>query len=336
MPPWKRGIAVKTVNFVVNRLMALWLIVLGVAAYLDPDPFLPVKPYVNYLLGLVILVMSLTLTKESLEGVVQRPKAVITGFLVKWITVPLVAFVAARLVYAHQPQLAAGTILDGSVPAGVSSNLFTFLAHGSVAVAITLSSLHTLLAPLLTPAFTSALASRYVPVSFASMFLQLVQIIVVPLILGLVIRYAVGADRISRAEPVLPVISALALYLVEVGIISGAVPAIRANLGWVPVVFAVTSVLILVNLALAYVICKALHLSESVSRAIMFDVGIYNSGLGAGLAAANFGAFAALPPMANMVMNLIIGALLAAILQNYPTRDEEAEAGYAAEPAAGR
>ena len=319
--------------FVLNRLMPFWLIVLGIASYLWPPVFLWLHDYSNYLLGFVILLMSLTLTTEALAGVVQHPKAAIVGFVTKWITVPLVAVIAAHLVYSSQPQLAAGTILDGSVPAGVSSNLFTFLSHGSVALAVSLASVHTILAPLLTPALTKVLASTFVPVDFMSMFIQLLQIIVVPLVLGLLIRYGVGQARIAKAEPVLPMLSALALYGVEVGIISSASPTIEKNLVWVPIVFVTTSLLTLINLGLAYTISRLLRLDEATSRAIMFDVGVYNSGLGAGLAATNISAFAALPAIANMVMNMIIGALIASYLQSRPPVTTRREPQFTRQPA---
>lgn len=302
--------------------MAFWLIVLGILAYSDPKPFLWIHAYVTYLLAGVILLMSLTLTIPSIGKVFSKPKALVAGFLIKWITVPLVAIIAASVVYSHQPMLAAGTILDGATPAGVSSNLFTYIGHGSVALAVSLTFIHTILSPVLTPALTSALASKYIPVSFLALFEQMVILVLVPVALGLGIRYAAGEKVIKRAEPVLPVLSALFLYAIEVGLVSPASAIIHKNLGWVPVIALTTSVLILVNLGVAYGLARWLKIPKGYARAIMFDTGVYNSGLGAVLAAANFGAFAALPPLLNMLMNLIIGALLAAILQNYPIKPE--------------
>lgn len=71
-----------------------------------------------------------------------------------------------------------------------------------------------------------------------------------------------------------------------------------------------------VNLAVTYVLAKALRLPERQARAIMFDVGIYNSGLGAVLAGLNFGPLSVLPPLLNAVMNMIIGALAASVPHN--------------------
>jgi BASS family bile acid:Na+ symporter len=303
-------------RFIINRLMPLWLLVFGLVAYLFPAPFTGLTPYATYLLGTVIMLMSLTLTPAALGEVFVRPKAVISGFVIKWVTVPLAAVIAAHVFYAHQPDLAAGTILDGSVPAGVSSNLFTFIAHGSVALAISLTFIHTLLSPLLTPAFTSVLASKYVPVDFLALLHQMMQLVVVPLVLGIGLRYGTGEKRIKRAEPFLPLLSAILLYSIELGLVSHSAPAIRNNLVWVPVVTAVTSMLTAVNLAIAYLLAKVLRLPERQARAIMFDVGVYNSGLGAVLAGLNFGPLSVLPPLINAVMNMVIGALLASYLHH--------------------
>ena len=150
----------KLASLLLNKMMPVWLVVCGVLGYRAPHVFVAFAPYVIYYLAAVILMMSLTLTIEATKQVFTRPKPLIAGFVIKWITVPLVAIIAAHLIYANQPQLAAGTILDGATPAGVTSNLFTFLSNGAVALAISLTFIHTLLSPLLTPAFTTAFAHK--------------------------------------------------------------------------------------------------------------------------------------------------------------------------------
>jgi BASS family bile acid:Na+ symporter len=156
------------------------------------------------------------------------------------------------------------------------------------------------------------------------MLQQMLQLVVVPVVLGIAIRSGAGPQRIKRAEPFLPMLSAILLYCIELGLVSHSAPAIRANLDWMPVVTAVTSLLTMINLALAYVLAKGLRLPERQARAIMFDVGVYNSGLGAVLAGLNFGPLAILPPLLNSVMNMIIGALLAAFLHNRVPGAEQA------------
>jgi BASS family bile acid:Na+ symporter len=165
-----------------------------------------------------------------------------------------------------------------------------------------------------------------VPVDFLAMLHQMLQLVVVPVVIGLAVRYGAGEKRIKRAEPLLPMLSAILLYGIELGLISHSAPAIRKNLDWVPVVAAVTSMLTAINLLVAYLLAKGLRLPERQARAIMFDVGVYNSGLGAVLAGLNFGPLAVLPPLLNSVLNMVIGALLAAFLHNREPAPEANEA----------
>ena len=305
-------------RFLINKCMAGWLIVLALVALLVPGPFTTLSPYVNYMLGGVIFIMMLTAEATTLGRVFSRPKALILGFVIKWVTVPLAAWAAAHIVYAHNAQLAAGTIVDGSTPAGVSSNLFAYIGHGAIELAVSLTFIHTLLAPLLTPAFTQALASTFVHVSFWSMFKQMLEIVIVPVVAGLAVRYGVKPERTKKAEPVLPMVSAILLYVIVLGLFSKASAAVRAHLDLMPVIMGTTCALIIINLAVAYAVARAARCDEATSRTIMFDTGIYNSGLGAVVAAASFGPFAALPALMNTIMNLIIGALVSSWLQHRP------------------
>lgn len=312
-------------RFVINKMMPVWLIICGLLGYAEPRIFIAFAPYSIYYLASVILLMSLTLTLETIRPVFLQPKALIAGFVIKWITVPTAAIIAAHLVYASQPQLAAGTILDGATPAGVTSNLFTFLANGAVALAITLTFIHTLLSPLLTPAITTAFAHKYVHVSFFALFHQMLIMVLIPLVIGLALRSALGQRRTVALKPFLPMASGLLLYCLALGLVAAAAPAIAKNLDWMPLVAITTGILCIINLVVGYALAKLLRFDEAKSRAIMFDAGIYNSGLGAVLASVNFGPFAALPALMNTLLNMIIGSALANYLHNKPIDVEEPE-----------
>ncbi len=311
-------------RFVINKMMPIWLIICGITGYIFPATFKPFSHYSIYYLAGVILMMSLTLTIDAIKPVFTKPGTLLAGFLIKWITVPTAAIIAAHLVYANQPQLAAGTILDGATPAGVTSNLFTFFANGAVALAITLTFIHTMISPILTPALTSIFAHKYVHVDFLTLVNQMLRIVLLPVIIGVAARATLGEKRITTAKPFLPMISALLMYCLALGLVASAAPTIAKNLEWVPIIAITTSVLCLLNLIVAYAIARLMRFDEATSRAIMFDTGIYNSGLGAVLAAVNFGPFASLPALMNTLMNMIIGSSLATYLHDKPIRDGEA------------
>jgi bile acid:Na+ symporter, BASS family len=307
-----------TAQFLLNKMMPVWLVVCGLLGYAAPQTFIVFAHFSIYYLAGVILLMSLTLTLDALKPVLTKPGPLLAGFVIKWVTVPLVAVLAAHIVYASQPQLAAGTILDGATPAGVTSNLFTFLANGTVALAIALTFVHTLLSPLLTPALTSVFAHKYVHVDFFALLHQMLTMVLLPLVVGVALRTAMGPKRILAIKPFLPMVSAILLYCLCLGLVAAAQPAIAKNLLWIPVIAVTTSVLCVINLVVGYFLARALRLCEADARAIMFDAGVYNSGLGAVLATVNFGAFAALPALMNTLMNMIIGSSLATYLHGKP------------------
>ena len=308
----------KTGHFILNKLMPIWLILCGILAYAAPQRFMIFSHFSVYYLAGVILFMSLTLTFDTIKPVFATPKALIAGFVIKWATVPTAAILAAHFIYSSQPQLAAGTILDGATPAGVTSSLFTFLSNGAVALAITLTFLHTLVSPFLTPYIASVFAHKYVSVSFYPLFHQMIMIVLLPLVAGVAARSVLGARRTAAIKPFLPMGSAILLYCLTFGLVAAAAPAISKNLMWIPIIALTTSILCMLNLTVGYVLARLLRLDEANARAVMFDAGIYNSGLGAVLATVNFGPFAAVPPLMNTLMNLIIGSMLATYLHEKP------------------
>jgi len=305
--------------------MALWLVGSALIGYFFPAPFAPFREWTLWLLAAVVFFMGLTLKWEEIGGVFRSPRALIGGVAAKWIVVPVCAYAAALLAFRTQPQLAAGVILDGATPSGVSANVFTFLSGGTVALSIAMSAINTLVSPLLTPFFTSRFAGTFVQVDAQAMFVQMLEVVLVPVVLGLTIRTVFRA-HVERIRTLLPVLSALALYLIVVVLIAASAETVRRQLGVLPKIAAVTIAQILVTLALGYAAGIPMRLDRSDRIAVMFEVGIYNSGLGAALAARNFGAFAALPAIANAMCNLIIGALITAYLSRRTAGSARGEA----------
>ncbi len=307
-------------KFLLNTLMPLWMIVFALIAYSDPRPFMPVAPHTTLYLGAVILCMGLTLTPEKVrDGVVRNPTTMVVGFVGKWLWTVLPGVFIAYVALRSYPSLAAGTILAGATPSGVSSNLFTLLGGGTVAVSVSLSIINTLLAPILTPFFTKTFANRYVPVHFWALLIATAKVVIIPIVLGIILR-VFFKKAVTRVEPWLPMVSAVFLYLVDIGTVAAAHAALSKNLAVIPLLVGVVLFQIIVSLILGYLSGYLTRRTIADTRAIMFETGIYNAGLGAVLATAAFGAFAALSPLLNMVLNMVIGAALASLLVTFDER----------------
>ena len=96
---------------------------------------------------------------------------------------PLLAFLLCRVFHLPE-EIAIGVILVGCCPGGTASNVITYLAKGDVALSIGMTTVSTLLAPFLTPLLTFLLAGKSIDVNMVTMFLSIVQVVIVPIALG--------------------------------------------------------------------------------------------------------------------------------------------------------
>ena len=106
---------------------------------------------------------------------------------------PLGAIVVAKLLGLN-PQLAVGLLMLGSVPGGTASNVIAYLAKGDVALSVAMTSVSTVLSPIVTPMLMLYLASAETDVDAQGMAMLLVKTVLLPVFGGLVIRLV--ADRV--------------------------------------------------------------------------------------------------------------------------------------------
>ena len=289
-------------------LFPLLILAGGAVALFFPEPFTGLSPFINPGLMLIMFGMGLTLTLPDFGLVVRQPLPVLLGVVAQYVIMPLLGWgISAAL--GLPPALAAGVILVGCAPGGTASNVVTYLARGNVALSVAMTSVSTLLAPLFTPLLTLWLAGQYLPVDPASMALSIVQIVLVPVILGLAVR-ALAPRLVDRVLPALPWVSVAAITFVVIAVVAGSAEAIFS--AGLLILLAV----ILHNglgYALGYGAAKAFRLPVPSRRTMAVEVGMQNSGLAAGLAKTYFAPEAALPGAVFSVWHNVSGALMAAI-----------------------
>jgi BASS family bile acid:Na+ symporter len=100
---------------------------------------------------------------------------------------PIAAMIIIN-VYNFPPEAAAGIILLGACPGGAASNVMTYLAKGNLALSMTVTTLTTLLAPVVTPLLMKLLAGHLIEVDSVKMMLDIVNIIIVPVFAGIIIN----------------------------------------------------------------------------------------------------------------------------------------------------
>ncbi|MEV0092900.1 bile acid:sodium symporter family protein [Streptomyces sp. NPDC050738] len=292
----------------------------GAAGLATPDTFAGWKTSVPYLLGVVMFCMGLTMTAVDFQGVMKRPWAVGLGLVAHYVIMPGLGWLIAHALNLS-PQLAAGVILVGCAPSGTASNVVTYLARGDVALSVSVATVSTVLAPLVTPPLTLLLAGEYLHVDAGAMVTDILKTVLLPVLAGLAVRYFAGryVDRVLSA---LPWLSAAAIAVIVVIVVSGSAAAIKSAAAMVLLAVVLHNGL---GLLLGYGAGKAARLGKPASRAMAFEVGMQNSGLAASLATAHFSPLAALPAAIFSVWHNVSGALVAAWM-SYRARKTEAAA----------
>ena len=263
---------------------------------------------INYLLGVVMFGMGLTLRLQDFKIVFSRPKDVVIGCLAQFTVMPLLAWTLAR-VFSLDEALALGVVLVGCCPGGTASNVITYLAKGDLALSVGMTGVSTLLAPFLTPLLTWALAGKSVNVDVASMFLSILWVVILPIVVGLVIK-ALWPRFTEKAVDYLPAFSSVVIALIVAIII--AANADKLLVGGLVIVL-VVMLHNLCGLGVGYLIGRLLGLSEPKKRAISIEVGMQNSGLASSLATLHFAAYplATIPGAIFSVWHNISGAVVA-------------------------
>lgn len=294
-------------NFI-GKTFAFWAALCAVIAFASPEAFKWVLAYVPILLGIVMFGMGLTLSPSDFKIITQHPKAVIIGVIAQFVIMPLAAY-ALTAAFSLPPEIAVGVILVGCCPGGTSSNVMTYLARGNVALSVAVTSVSTLLAPVLTPIIFLLLANQMLDINAAAMFVSILKIVLLPIVLG-VVAHALFYKQTEKAVGVLPLVSVIAIALI-IGAVVGASKGKIIESGLL--IFGVVILHNGLGYLLGFFAAKVFKLPYDAQKTLAIEVGMQNSGLGAALAAAHFAAapVVAVPSALFSVWHNISGSLLA-------------------------
>jgi BASS family bile acid:Na+ symporter len=270
------------------------------------------------MLGIVMFGMGLTLKLEDFAEVARHPWRVCLGVVAHFVIMPGVAWLLCQLLHLP-PEIAVGVILVGCCPSGTASNVMTWLARGDLALSVAIAAVTTLLAPLLTPALIWLLASAWLPVSFAELFWSILQVVLLPIALGVVAQRLFGA-RVGKVVEVLPLVSVVCIVVIVAAVVAASQAKI-AESGLL-----IMAVVILHNgfgFLLGYLAGRVFGLPLAQRKSLALEVGMQNSGLGAALASAHFSPLAAVPSALFSVWHNISGATLSSWFRRLTDKPEQ-------------
>lgn len=301
----------------ITKLFPIWAVLFAVLAYFVPSTFTPVTPHISELLMFVMFTMGVTLSLDDFKRVITRPKAVIVCTLLHYIVMPFTALILAKI-FMMPVDLLVGMVLVGSVASGTASNVMIYLAKGDVALSVTISSVSTLVGVVVTPLLAVILVGKSVEVPFDKMFIHIIQIVLVPIVVGLCVHH-LFLGLVKKCERFFPLLSMLCILIILGTVVAGSRDQIM-QVG-VIVIFAV----ILHNgigLLSGYWGGRLLGFDEATCRTMSLEVGMQNSALAATLGTSYFSSLAALPAAVFSVWHNISGSLLATYWQGKPIKTE--------------
>ncbi len=247
-------------------------------------------------LAFIMFSLGLGLTLADFARVVAKPRAFVAGAISQVVILPIVAFLLLQ-VFTLQPKLAVGVMILSFCPGGVTSNIMTRLAGGSVALSVTLTGVVSLLSVVTVPFLVAFAANHFMgqaapDIDVTSLALAMFAITAVPVAIGVAIRHA-ATSFADRAEPLVMRIAMILFVIIVVG-------ALAAN--WTVFVQNITvlgPLLVVLNVALLLIglgFGRLLGLDRPDSIAVAIETGIQNSTLGITVGSLIVEAAIGLPP----------------------------------------
>lgn len=301
--------------------MAIVILVVACLVLFVPSTMLWIETsWINYLLMIIMFCMGLTLKLSDFKTVFMRPKEVLIGSLAQFIVMPGAAYALAKG-FEAPPELFAGVILVGACPGGTASNVVTYLSRGDLALSVAMTSVNTLLAPILTPAITFLLLRTTIQVDVAAMFISIAEVVLAPIALGILVNkfWRRWVEKIVGATPYL---SIAAIALIVAAVVSHNAEKIRET---GVIVFAI----VVLHNAFGYLagltLGLILKLGPAKTKALSVEIGMQNSGLATGLAQHVFATapLAAVPGAIFSVWHNISGAILAEFYKRWENGKSE-------------
>ncbi|WP_273705383.1 bile acid:sodium symporter family protein [Leuconostoc mesenteroides] len=268
---------------------------------------------VSILLMIVLFGMGITLTPNDFKRVARNPLQVILGTIAHYVIMPFIAFLLVHL-FGLTGAAAVGVILVGSAPSGTSSNVMSFLSGGDVALDVSIGLLSTLLAPVMIPTLLKLLAGKWVNVPFSSMFFSAFQIVVIPIVLGVIV-HTIFKEHVQKVIEIMPLISQVAILVIILAVLSANSKTILAvsTLILVPVIILHN----LLGYLLGYGFSKLMKMDTPQQKAITFEVGMQDSALASTLAISFFEPASAIAAVMFSVWHNISGSVLASLWKNH-------------------
>ena len=290
----------------ITQNFAIIVISASIISIINPTLFIWFSgDFITYGLGFIMLSMGLSLKTSDFYQVFKTPTWALLGLSLQFTIMPFLGWLLAKI-FNLPTFFAVGLILVSCCPGGTASNVIAYLAKANLALSVCMTTFSTMGAIFLTPFLTSFLSGSYVDVSAWGLFYSTVQVVLIPVSIGLLINKYLP-KKTSFFSSFSPALAVILIALIVASIIGQGKEIILSS--GLKLLFSIL-ILHILGFTFGYFISNYLFKNQAVSRTISIEVGMQNSGLGVVLAQQNFtNPMAAIPAAISSLIHSIYGSI---------------------------
>ncbi|MDR2834472.1 MAG: bile acid:sodium symporter family protein [Streptococcaceae bacterium] len=288
------------------------------------EPIAPLQAYVPWVFSIITFIGSLKMDLSSFKKTFSEPKPFILVMLVLRFIMPIWGLIFGRLLFPNDIYIQTGLLLFAVLPVAINSMIWTMLYKGNVTLSLSTILFDTILSPIIMPLSFLILQGTSVEMDSFGMMRSLLQMIVIPSILGIIINHKTKGKFGDKWSPILSPytrIGMIASIIVNGATIRDQFPPFSLHLLMIMVSISFLSAS---GYTITMLIAKLFKLQNKEAKTIVFSGGMRNMGTGLVIAISHFPSQAAIPIITGMMLQQIVCSVFAKLMEKqFPIVEEK-------------
>lgn len=290
-------------NFI-QKYFAIIVIAGVILAISIPSIFIPLKPYITYLLAAIMLIIGLHLQAKDFVKVANLKGKLLVILVLKLTVTSIAAFIIGKFFGLDLTALI-GLVIVGACPGGTASGVMALLARANISLVVSLTFLTTLLAPIFMPLIIYFFFAKSIKLDWFGMFETMAIIVIVPIVLGILInKFTKLNDSTLKKISNIPILLIMLIVMIVTALNKDTMMLVPTD-----IILSVIILSIFANI-FGYLIGRVLGLDFDSRLALLFEFSILDVGLGIVIALAFFGNQAAIAATFYAIWQNIIGPII--------------------------
>lgn len=242
------------------------------------------------ILTILMFELGIELDIKEFKSFLNRPKPVIIGLIGQLILLPIIAIFLGQAFHL-EPLFFIGLVLIACSPGGSSSNIFSMLAKGDVALSVTLTTLSSIIT-LFTIPLVMNIALQFIDYNaldihlpVGKLFLQNIVLMLLPILLGFIFKTKAKQSIVEKVQKILKKCSFPALLLLITIFYIQHHKIILEQIGTLGICILA---LILLAISTGFLLSTIFKLNSKEKRTIVIEVGMQNAAQGIAIASSPF------------------------------------------------